>query len=109
MTTSKPLNRKPSIDPAKWVEAHGNYLYRFALGRLRNPELAKNAVQETFLAALKARKRFSGKSSERTWLIGILKHKIIDYFRTQYREVPSIVVNDTGYMLVLSHIDTAKS
>ncbi len=75
--------------PEKWVDEHGNHLYRFALGRLRSPELAENAVQETFLAALQAKSKFAGKSSERTWLIGILKHKIIDYYRKKYREIPA--------------------
>ncbi|HQP10024.1 MAG TPA: sigma-70 family RNA polymerase sigma factor [Candidatus Omnitrophota bacterium] len=77
-----------SLDPERWVDQHGNYLYHFALGRLRNITEAENAVQETFLAALKARYTFSGKSSERTWLTGILKHKIVDTLRKHYREKP---------------------
>ncbi len=78
---------KPS-DASQWVEQYGNTLYRFALGRVRNSHEAENIVQETLLAALQAQKSFSGKSTERTWLIGILKHKIIDYFRKKYRETP---------------------
>src|SRR5581483_3369081 len=74
------------IDPERWVEAHGDALYRFALLRLRDPKSAEEIVQETFLAALQARDRFLGQSSERSWLIGILKHKIIDYFRKISRE-----------------------
>ncbi|HQP11044.1 MAG TPA: sigma factor, partial [Candidatus Omnitrophota bacterium] len=76
------------LDPERWVDQHGNYLYHFALGRLRNITEAENAVQETFLAALKACRTFSGKSSERTWLTGILKHKIVDALRKHYRERP---------------------
>ena len=75
-------------DPAQWVDLYGNYLYRFALGRLRNADEAENLVQETFLAALKAKDNFAGKSSERTWMVGILKHKIIDHIRHSYREKP---------------------
>ncbi len=75
-------------DADQWVDLYGNYLYRFALSRLRDPQEAENAVQETLLAAFQAKKSFSGRSSERTWLIGILKHKIIDYFRKKYREIP---------------------
>lgn len=78
----------------QWVDLYGDYLYRFALGRLRQPDLAKNVVQETFLAALTARKNFSGRSSERTWLIGILKHKIIDHLRHKYREVVATDLNE---------------
>lgn len=88
METNTDLNKQQVLNPEQWVEKHGNYLFRFALGRMRNTDLAENAVQETFLAALKANKSFSGLSSERTWLIGILKHKIIDHFRKRYREVP---------------------
>jgi RNA polymerase sigma-70 factor (ECF subfamily) len=58
-------------DPETWVDQHGNYL-----------------VQETFLAALKGKKSFSGRSSERTWMVGILKHKIIDHYRKDFREKP---------------------
>jgi RNA polymerase sigma-70 factor (ECF subfamily) len=54
--------------------------------RLRDRDLAEEAVQETFLAALKARHTFSGRSSERTWLVGILKHKVVDHFRKLSRE-----------------------
>lgn len=74
-------------DPATWVSRYGDALYRYALMRLRNPALAEDLVQETFLAALKARKDFAGKSTERTWLTGILKHKIIDHFRKSRREL----------------------
>ena len=82
--------KKPSepINPEDWVDQYGNYLYHFALGRLRNITDAENVVQETFLAAFKARNTFSGKSTERTWLVGILKHKIIDLLRKSYREKP---------------------
>ena len=77
------------IDPARWVEEHGDILYRFTLGRVRDPILAEDLVQDTFLAALKGQDSFSGRSSERTWLVGILKHKIIDHFRKAKREVLS--------------------
>ncbi len=76
------------LNPETWVDQYGDYLYRFALGRLRNPNEAENAVQETFLAALKGINNFAGKATERTWLTGILKHKIIDTFRKKYREKP---------------------
>jgi len=81
--------------PSQWVDLYGNYLCRFALGRMRNPQEAENIVQETFLAALSARKSFSGRSSERTWLIGILKHKIVDTFRRRYREKPVTDLTET--------------
>ncbi len=76
-------------DPTTWVAQHGDALFRYALMKMRDPSQAEDMVQETFLAALKARHNFSGQSSEKTWLIGILKHKIIDHFRKHKREQSS--------------------
>ena len=73
-------------DPEIWVDQYGDSLYRFALARVKDPSIAEDLVQETFLAALGARKNFKGRSSTRTWLIAILKHKIIDYIRKKSRE-----------------------
>jgi RNA polymerase sigma-70 factor (ECF subfamily) len=74
-------------DPARWLQDHGDYLFRYARRRLYTDELAEDAVQETLLAALKARQQFAAASSERTWLTGILKHKIVDLIRINAREV----------------------
>lgn len=68
-------------DPARWVEAHADALYAYALSRVGRPELAEDLVQEALLAALEGRGSFRGDAQERTWLIGILRHKIIDHFR----------------------------
>lgn len=76
------------LDPEQWVTEHGDYLYRYAMSKLREDAAAQDAVQETFVAALKGAERFSGRSTERTWLIGILKHKIVDYIRKASRERP---------------------
>ncbi len=75
-------------NPDTWPDRYGDILYRHALFRLRDPMTAEEMVQETFLAALQARQRFAGKSTEKTWLVGILKHKIIDYLRKAVREQP---------------------
>jgi len=77
-----------NIDPAVWVDDHGDYLFRFALGRLRDEARAEDAVQETLLAALQQLHSYSGRSTERTWLTGILKHKIVDQIRKSCKEVP---------------------
>ena len=63
-----------------------DYLYRYALLRVRNPQVAEDLVQETLLAVLRSRDGFRGQASERSWHCGILKHKIYDYFRTRSRE-----------------------
>jgi RNA polymerase sigma-70 factor (ECF subfamily) len=73
-------------DPERWVEEHGDYLFKFALVRLRDATKAEDMVQETFLAALKGRQSFAGRSAEKSWLTGILKHKILDHYRKAGRE-----------------------
>jgi RNA polymerase sigma-70 factor, ECF subfamily len=85
--SSKP--QQSLSDPERWVDDHGDLLYRYALVRVRDGSTAEELVQETFFAALKSRSRFSGASSERTWLVGILKHKIVDHFRRSTRELPA--------------------
>lgn len=80
------LNPPRASDPIDWVDQHGDYLYNYALCQLRDQVGAEDLVQETFLAALKARERFQGYSSERTWLTSILRHKICDHFRSKCRE-----------------------
>lgn len=74
------------IDPVSWVDEHGDYLFNFAIGQVRDAGVAEDLVQDTFAAALKAKERFQGKCSERTWLIGILRHKIYDHLRYTCRE-----------------------
>jgi RNA polymerase sigma-70 factor (TIGR02943 family) len=86
MSETQPPGTSGAADPARWVEEHGDALFRYALLRLGGPEAAEDLVQETFLAALHARAGFAGQSSERTWMTGILKHKIVDYYRTRGRE-----------------------
>ena len=66
-------------------ETHREYLFRSALSRLRNREQAEDAVQETFLAALTNVGAFSGNSTKKTWLAGILNHKVCDQLRNTCR------------------------
>lgn len=77
-----------NIDPTAWVDDHGDYLFRYALVRLRDEVRAEDAVQETLLAALQHLDSYSGRSTERTWLTGILKHKVVDQIRKACKEVP---------------------
>ena len=76
----------PHNGPESWVDSHGDCLYRYALLRVRAPELATELVQDTFLEALRSWGSFAGRSSERTWLVGILKHRIVDHLRRTARE-----------------------
>ena len=73
-------------EPERWLEDHGSALYSFAILHTHDSHRAEDLIQETLLAALKSSKNFHGDSSVRTWLIGILKHKIMDEFRRQSRE-----------------------
>jgi RNA polymerase sigma-70 factor (ECF subfamily) len=79
------MDQGPPIDPDRWVDDHGDALFGYAMLRLRDADQAAEVVQETFLEALRSRASFQGRSSERTWLIGILKHRIIDQFRGRAR------------------------
>jgi RNA polymerase sigma-70 factor (ECF subfamily) len=77
------------MDAAAFVAELDNqrrYLLRVAQLQLRDGDLAEDVVQETMLAALKAREGFTGKSTVKTWLTGILKHKIVDAIRARQRE-----------------------
>ncbi len=70
------------------IEQHRAYLLRYASLQLRDAGAAEDAVQDTLIAALEGMDRFAGNSSVKTWLTGILKHKIIDHLRRQSREQP---------------------
>ena len=72
--------------PEEWLARYGDALYRFALARLRRSHEAEEAVQDTLLAALRTRDQFQGRSDPRTWLIGILKRKIVDRLRSSARQ-----------------------
>ena len=70
-----------TCDPQQWVNKYADYLYGYAITRVNDEELARDLVQETFLAALEKADKFEGRSSEITWLTAILKNKIIDIYR----------------------------
>lgn len=68
------------------LDTHRRYLLRVAELQLRDSDLAEDVVQETMVAALSAHVGFSGRSSVKTWLTGILKHKIVDAIRHKQRQ-----------------------
>jgi RNA polymerase sigma-70 factor (TIGR02943 family) len=69
------------INPNKWIDLYSDYLFNYTITRVSDRDMAQDLVQDTFLAGLKSMKNFKGESSERTWLISILKRKIIDHYR----------------------------
>lgn len=81
-------------DFARQVEALRDALLRFARTQLRNEAWAEDAVSETVLAALERPQAFGGQSQLKTWLVGILKHKVIDQLRRHAREATVLVGED---------------
>ncbi len=78
--------RPESGGPESWLHAHGDSLYRYARARVSRRETAEDLVQDTLLSALGSLDRFDGRSSERTWLLAILRHKILDHYRKSQTE-----------------------
>ena len=72
--------------PDTWVDRYGNYLYAYAMSRLRNSETAADCVQDTFLAGIKALERFDGSRDIKFWLRGIMHNKIVDQIRKSIKE-----------------------
>ena len=76
----------PITPPERWVELYGDYLYGFAMSRLRNAESAADCVQDTFLAGIKALDSFDGSRDIKFWLRGIMRNKIVDQIRKSIKE-----------------------
>ena len=79
------MNRQ-TLNSDLWVDRYGDLMYRYTLVRVKNTDTAEEIVQATFFAALQSQDRFEGRSTEKSWLFGILKHKIMDHFRQAHRE-----------------------
>jgi RNA polymerase sigma-70 factor (ECF subfamily) len=75
------LQKNITLNPDKWINNYADYLFNYAVVRVNDGDLAKDLVQETFYAGLRSAKNFLGKSTERTWLVSILKRKVIDHYR----------------------------
>jgi RNA polymerase sigma-70 factor (ECF subfamily) len=102
---SKP---KEAAGPDQWVDLYGDYLYRYALARVSDSETAEDIVQEALAAAIQSFERFQGRSSIKTWLVAILKRKIVDHYRrrSNYQETDNVdaiadridgLFDDTGH------------
>ena len=82
-------------DFSREVEALRPQLMRYARSQLRNDAWAEDAVSETVLAALERPQAFQGGSQLKTWLVGILKHKVVDQLRRHAREA-TVLDRDDG-------------
>jgi RNA polymerase sigma-70 factor (ECF subfamily) len=69
------------LEPEKWVERYADILFSYTMARISRQDIAEDIVQDTFFSALKAKDTFLSNASEKTWLISILKRKIIDHYR----------------------------
>jgi RNA polymerase sigma-70 factor (ECF subfamily) len=85
-----------SLDFARTIESHRVYLLRFAKLQLRNDTWAEDAVSETVLAALSKPQAFENRSQLKTWLVGILKHKVVDQIRVNARMASTTPQDDDG-------------
>jgi RNA polymerase sigma-70 factor, ECF subfamily len=83
--SSDPTKSMADTDFSKLIHTHRGYLLRVAVLQLRDNDLAEDVVQDTLMAALQGAAGFSGRSSLKTWLTGILKHKIVDAIRKKGR------------------------
>ena len=72
---------KHKLQPDTWVDQYADYLFNYAVSRVSDTEIAKDLVQETFFAGLNSAKNYKGDAAERTWLVSILKRKVIDHYR----------------------------
>jgi RNA polymerase sigma-70 factor (ECF subfamily) len=94
-----------SLNPTDWLTQHGDLLYRYALLRVRSEAMAEDLVQDTLLAALQGITSFNHQSAVSTWLVGILKNKLIDYYRKSHHEVPLLTDADLGNDLLAYQFD----
>lgn len=82
----KQVLKTKQVKPEYWLEQFGDYLFSFAMSQLNNEMQAEDVVQDTLISAYEGYDSYNGKSTEKTWLTGILKLKIIDLIRKQIRE-----------------------
>lgn len=81
MTSENQKEDVDALEPEQWVDLYGDLMYRYALSRVSDTETAQDLVQEALVAAIQSFKRFKGQSSIKTWLVAILKRKIVDHYR----------------------------
>ena len=84
------------LNPDKWIHEYRDYLVNYARQKVSDHGIAEDLAQETFLSAWSARLRFRGHCTEKTWLVGILRNKIIDHYRRTARRP---MLNETDLQL----------
>ncbi len=79
-------------DIINWVKTYTKDLFSYTISKVSQKEIAEDLVQDTFLAAYQSHQKFEGKSNIKTWLFSILKHKIVDYYRSKYKSSMQVSV-----------------
>lgn len=87
------IEKKVILNPAEWVTSLGDYLFSYAYMKVGDRATAEDLVQETFVSGIRSVDTFKGESSEKTWLVAILKNKIIDHYRKK-----DVLRNATEYV-----------
>ncbi len=88
--------RSSADDADLWLVQHGDALYQYARSRVGNREVAEDLVQDALLAALQSRDQFQSRATIRTWLVSILRHKIVDFYRREMLSEPVEKADSTG-------------
>lgn len=99
ITNNKSQPKVEISPPETWVDRYGNYLYAYAMSRLRNADAAADCVQDTFLAGIKALERFDGSRDIKFWLRGIMRNKIVDQIRKSIKENKVDIDNEDEALL----------
>ncbi|MBL4585559.1 MAG: sigma-70 family RNA polymerase sigma factor [Flavobacteriales bacterium] len=90
----KTLSEAVEIDITQLVNDHTEEMVRYTMGKISNQSEAQDIVQDTFIAAFGSAGNFKGDSNPKTWLYGILKHKILDYHRKNFRQPKQVEIAD---------------
>lgn len=94
------------LDPEEWLHEYGDSLFRYAVLHLKDKSAAEDAVQDTLLSAYRAREQFQNKSSLKTWLMTILKNKVIDIIRKKQRDIHILVESIDDDPVVQEHFNS---
>ena len=85
-SAKRDVQPEPAAAGLQWLADHGDLLFNYALSRVRDAQIAEDLVQETLLSAIRGIDSFQHQSAPATWLVGILRHKLVDYYRVKTRE-----------------------
>jgi len=98
------INGNHQLSPDNWIREYREYMVNYARQKVSDHGIAEDLTQETFMSAWSARERFRGTCTEKTWLVGILRNKIIDHYRRTSRrplttetDMESYVRSDDGF------------